>query len=139
MLNKHKVRRGCTVPSPLTWLSTKKSDGTESCEDRFNGWLQRSAGDPDCRDTSARGYQMDLSMGVPFPPTGVNGERQELGNKLPLGAPLLTCPRDFLLKSFPQRDTSARLLAFEIRVFLILGELPKVIEPDFPYYNNMLI
>ena len=29
VLKKHKVRRGCTVPSPLTWPSTKKFDGTE--------------------------------------------------------------------------------------------------------------
>ena len=29
MLKKPKVRRGCTVPSPLNWPSTKKSDGTE--------------------------------------------------------------------------------------------------------------
>ena len=26
---KHIVRRGCTVPSPLTWPSTRKSDGTK--------------------------------------------------------------------------------------------------------------
>ena len=29
MLKKLKVRRGCTVPSPLTWPFTKKFDGTE--------------------------------------------------------------------------------------------------------------
>ena len=29
MQKKFKVRMGCTVPSPLTWPSTKKSDGTE--------------------------------------------------------------------------------------------------------------
>ena len=29
VLKKLKVRRGCTVPSPLTWPSTKKSDSTE--------------------------------------------------------------------------------------------------------------
>ena len=29
MLMKFRVRRGCTVPSPLTSLSTKKFDGTE--------------------------------------------------------------------------------------------------------------
>ena len=29
MLKKLKVRRGCTVPSPLTWPSTNKSDGTK--------------------------------------------------------------------------------------------------------------
>ena len=29
MLMKFKARRGCKVPSPITWPSTKKSDGTE--------------------------------------------------------------------------------------------------------------
>ena len=29
MLNRFEVRRGCTVPSTLTWPFTKKSDGTE--------------------------------------------------------------------------------------------------------------
>ena len=38
-------------------------------------------------------------------------------------------PRGYLLKSFPQVDTSARQRGFEIRVFLLLGELPKAIEP----------
>ena len=34
--------------------------------------------------------------------------------------------------SFPQVDTSARQRGFEIRVFPLLGELPKAIEPDLP-------
>ena len=29
VLRKFNVRRGCTVPSPLTWPSTEKSDGTK--------------------------------------------------------------------------------------------------------------
>ena len=29
MLKKPKVRKGCTVPNPLIWPSTKKSDDTE--------------------------------------------------------------------------------------------------------------
>ena len=29
MQKKFKVRRGCTVPRPLTWPTTKKSDGTK--------------------------------------------------------------------------------------------------------------
>ena len=31
MLMKPKMRRGCTVPSPQTWHSTKIFDGTELC------------------------------------------------------------------------------------------------------------
>ena len=55
MLRKFMVRRGCTVPSPLTWPSTMKSDATEICDDRHSGWLQRHAGDPICRDPYLRG------------------------------------------------------------------------------------
>ena len=29
MLKTFEMRRGCTVPSPLTWPSTKTCDGTE--------------------------------------------------------------------------------------------------------------
>ena len=50
---------------------------------------------------------------------GTDGERSEFNIKPPLGAPLLIFPRGYLLKSFPQVDTSA------IRVFPLLGELPK--------------
>ena len=38
--------------------------------------------------------------------------------------------------SFPQVDTSARQRGFEIRVFPLLGELPKVIEPHLPVYQS---
>ena len=58
--------------------------------------------------------------------------RRELNIKPPLGAPLLIFPRGYLLKSFPQVDTSARQLGFEIRVFPLIGELPKAIEPHLP-------
>ena len=34
--------------------------------------------------------------------------------------------------SFPQVDASARQRGFEIRVFPLLGELPKAIEPHLP-------
>ena len=36
------------------------------------------------------------------------------------------------LKFFPQVDNSARQQGFEIRVFPLLGELPKAIEPHLP-------
>ena len=67
-----------------------------------------------------------------LPPCGAAGERSKSNIKPPLGAPLLIFPRDYLLKSFPQVDTSARQRGFEIRVFLLLGELPKAIEPHLP-------
>ena len=52
--------------------------------------------------------------------------------KPPLGAPPKIFPQGYLLKSFPQVDTSARQRWFEIRVFNLLGELPKAIEPHMP-------
>ena len=65
--------------------------------------------------------------GVPFPLV-----ESEFNIKPPLGAPLLIFPRGYLLKSLPQVDTSARQRGFEIRVFPLLGELPKAIEPHLP-------
>ena len=63
-------------------------------------------------------------------PWGDAGERSELSIKPPLGAPLMIFLRGYLLMSFPQVDTSARQRGFEIRVFHLLGELPKAIEPN---------
>ena len=34
---KCKVRRGCTVPNPLSWPATKKSDGTEKFATTVSG------------------------------------------------------------------------------------------------------
>ena len=67
-----------------------------------------------------------------LPPWGAAGERSEFSIKPPLGAPLLIFPRGYLLKSFPQVYTSARQRGFEIRVFPLLGEQPKAIEPHLP-------
>ena len=57
---------------------------------------------------------------------------REFSFKPPLGAPFLIFPRGYLLKSFSQVDTSARQWRFKIRVFPLLGELPKAIEPHLP-------
>ena len=73
-----------------------------------------------------------LSVGGSLPPCGAAGETSEFNIKPPLGAPLLIFPRGYLLKSFPRVDTSARQRRFEIRVFPLLGELPKAIEPHLP-------
>ena len=51
--------------------------------------------------------------GTPFP-WGADRERSVLHIKPPLGAPLTIFPRGYLLKSFPQVDTSARQRGFEI-------------------------
>ena len=73
-----------------------------------------------------------ISVGGSLPPCGAAGERSDFSIKPPLVAPLLIFPRGYLLKSFPQVDTSTRQRGFEIRVFPLLGELPKAIEPHLP-------
>ena len=74
--------------------------------------------------------------GGSIPPWGAAGERSEFDIKPPLGAKLLIFPRGFLLKTFPQVDTSARQRGFEIRVFPLLGELQKAIEPHLPDFQS---
>ena len=73
-----------------------------------------------------------FSVGGSLHPCGAAGERSESNIKPPLGAPLLIFPRSYLLKSFPQVDTSARQRGFEISVFPLLGKLPKAIESHLP-------
>ena len=101
MLKKFKVRRGFTVPSQLTW--PKKSDGTEVCDNRLNGWLQRLARDPVCRDPPTRGHHIGFTCRrFPSPMGAARGERPEFYIKLPLGSPFLIFSQVYLLKSFPQ-------------------------------------
>ena len=70
--------------------------------------------------------------GVTFPLAELPERGQIFNIKPPLRAPLLIFPRCYLLKLFPRVDTSARQRGFEIRVFPLLGELPKAIEPHLP-------
>ena len=133
MLKKFKVRRGCTSPSPLTWPSTKKSDGTKefATTDSMDGWNVL----PEIQFVGTR-LRVDttrvLSVGGSLPPWGAAGEWSEFNIKPPLVAPLLIFHRGYLLKSFPQVDTSTRQRGFEIRGFPLLGELPKAIESHLP-------
>ena len=133
MPKKLKVRRGCTVPSPLTSPSTKKSDGTKdlAMTDSMDGCNVL----PETQFVGTH-LRVDttqvLSVGGSLPPWGAAGERSEFKIKPPLGAPLLIFPRGYLLKSLPHVDTSARQQGFEIRGFPLLGELPKAIEPHLP-------
>ena len=133
MLKKLKVIRGCTVPSPLTWPSTKKSDGTKefATTDSMDGCNVL----PETQFVGTR-LRMDttqvFSVRGSLPPWGAARERSEFNIKPPLGAPLLIFPRGYLLNFFPQVDTSARQRGFEISVFPLLGELPKAIEPHLP-------
>ena len=136
MLRKFKVRMGCTVPSltlTLTCPSTKKSDGTKefATTDSMDGCNVL----PEIQFVGTR-LQVDitrvLSVRGSSPPWGAAGDRSEFNIKPPLGAALLIFPRGYLLMSFPQVDTSARLRGFEIRVSPLLGELPKAIAPHLP-------
>ena len=102
------------------------------CDDQLSGWLQRPARDPVCLELHERGLQAGfICMGFPSP-MGVAGERPEFDIKPPLGAPLLIFPQGYLLMSFPQGDTSARQRRFQFRVFPLVVELLKAIEPHLP-------
>ena len=87
---------------------------------------------PSLTDQPARGHHTGFICGGSLPPWGAVGEKSEFNIKPPLGAPLLIFPRGYLLMSFPRVDTSARQRGFQIRVFPLLGELPKAIEPHLP-------
>ena len=87
---------------------------------------------PSLSGPPARGHHTGFSVVGSLPPWGAAGERSEFSIKPPLGAQLLIFPRGYLLKSFPQVDTSARQRGFEIRAFPLQGELPKAIEPHLP-------
>ena len=107
VLNKCKVRRGCTVSSPLTWYFTKISIGTE-CDNRFRGWLQHPAKDPVSGDMSVHGHHTDLICREFPSPMETAGQRPEFDIKLPLGARLQIFPQCYLLKLLPQGDIYAR-------------------------------
>ena len=129
MLKKIKVRRGCTVPSPLTCPSTKKSDGTKEFAttdsmDGCNVLPETHFLEPACAWTPHGFYLWGFS-----PPLGSCRREVRVQH---LGAPLLIFPRGYVLNSFQQVDTSARQRVIEIRVFPLLGELPKAIEPHLP-------
>ena len=109
VLTKLKVRRGCTVSNPLTWPSTKKSDGIKefATTDSMDGCNVL----PETKFVGTR-LRVDttqvLSVKGNLPPCRAAGERSEFNIKPPLGAPLLIFPQGYLLKSFPRVDTSAR-------------------------------
>ena len=114
-LKKLRVRMGCTVPSPLTWPATKKSDGAENFATTGSVDGCRFLPETKCVVTRPRLGNTRVLYGRDFLPLmGAEGERPEFHIKPPLGAPLMTFPRSYLLKSFSQGNTSARHLGFEI-------------------------
>ena len=81
-----KVRRRCTVPSPLTWPSTKKSDGTKefATTDSMDGWNVL----PETQFVGTR-LRVDtsrvLSAGVTFPLAELPERGQSLTSNRPYG------------------------------------------------------
>ena len=76
MLKKFNVRRGCTVPSPLTSPSTKKYDGTKefATTDSMDGC--NVLPETQFVGTRLRVYTTQvLSVGGSLPPCGAAGER----------------------------------------------------------------
>ena len=113
MLKNFKVRRRCTVPSPLTSPSNKKSYGTETfASTRLSGLLQGPTVDPVYRDPPVHGHNTGFVCRWFLSPIGAARERPEIGVKSPLVSPVVIFPRVYLLNSFLQRDTSARQQRF---------------------------
>ena len=84
MLKKFMVRRGCSVPIPLTWPSTAKSDCTEEfvttgSVDGCSVLLESQfVGTRLCVDTT-----LVLSVRVSLPPMEAAGGRPEFDTKPP--------------------------------------------------------
>ena len=135
MLWKFKVSRWCTVLSPLTWPSTKKSDDMK--EFAITDSLDSCSVLPETLFGGSH-LHVDTTLafckwGGGFPsPLRSCGERSEFNMTLPLGAPLLIFLPRYLLKSLPQVDAFTRQRGFEVRVFPLLGEMPNAIEPHLP-------
>ena len=126
------MRWGCTVPSPLTWPSTTKCDDTKTFA--MTGSVDGCSVLPEIQYvlTSCAFSPHVLSVVRFLPSTGAAAERSEFDIKPHLKAPLLNVPRGYLLKTFPHGAISAMQQGFELRVFLLLGDLPKAIEPHLP-------
>ena len=88
VLKELRVRRGCTVPSPLTWPSTRKSDITKelTTTDSMDGCSVL----PETQFVGTR-LRVDttrvLSVGGSIHTWGAAGDRSEFNIKPPLGAP----------------------------------------------------
>ena len=67
-----------------------------------------------------------------LPTMGAARERPDFDIRLPLGVPLIFFPWGYHLRSFPQGNILSKQQRLGIRVFPLLGELPKAIEPHLP-------
>ena len=73
-----------------------------------------------------------LYVGGSLAPMEAARERPQFNIKPPLCAPLRIFPRSYLMKCFPQEETSTKQQGYEMRNFPPLGELTKAIEPHLP-------
>ena len=112
---------------------TRKYDGTE--EIATTGSTDGSIVQTETRFVETR-LRVDSSwvlyVAGSVPLRGTAGEMPEFDIKPPLLAPLLIFPPGYLLRYFLSEDTSARQRGFEIRVFPLLCQLSKAIEPHLP-------
>ena len=97
------VRRGCTVLSPLTWPSAKKSDDTKKFAttgsvDGFSVLLGTQFVLTRLREETSRISPVRSSL----PLMETARERPEFAFKSSFGAPHLILPQGYLLKSFQQ-------------------------------------
>ena len=127
------MRRGAQSPGLQLGLRTKKSHGTEHLA--TTGTVDGCSIQPEILFVGTR-QPVDATRVLSvwnFPTSmGAAGERPVFDVKARLRAPLMIFDRGNYLKSFPHGDASARELGFDIRVFPLLGELPKAIEPHLP-------
>ena len=123
---KFTVRMVCTVPRPLISPSTKMSDGIKEFATAVSVDGSSVLLETQFFWTRLRTYTTRvLSVWGSLLQIGAAGERPDFDIKPPSEDALLIFARCYLLKSFPQGDTSAIQRGFKIRVFPLLAEPPK--------------
>ena len=110
MLKKLRVRRGCTVPSPLTSTSAKKYDDTERLRRPAQWMIATSCRVIKCRLSPERGHHTGyIYRAFPSPPMGVARVKQVLDIKQPLATPpmmfLEVISRSIFCKRILQQDS----------------------------------
>ena len=136
MLKKIKVRRECTVSSPITWPPTKTSDGTEKFTTTGSVDICSVLSEIQLIGTSLHVDTTQVScVWGRIPLMEAARERPEFDIKPTLWALLLIFSSRVSPNVFSTRGYLRKTAGFEIRVFPLLGELPKAIEPHLPAYQ----
>ena len=131
MLKKFRMRRVCTQPSPLTYPSNKKSDGTYKFA--TTGSVDGCSLGPETQFVGS-GRLVDSTrvvlVGGFSSNIGAARVRPEFDIRPPSWTSHLIFPHGYLLKSFSQGNTTARQRRLYISVFLLgkgfltCGEFP---------------